>query len=400
MKSIPRVLAGAAMLVAGFATMPASAREHAIGLYYFSGASGYAPNAGVITDRRGTIFGTASIGGNGSCLGGAGCGTVYALTPAGNKTWNFSVLYNFQGGQDGGAPWAQLTLGPKGSLFGYDADGTYGTVFELLPPAKGETSWTFNILYVFSSKADGNLESVYSPLVWYNGVLYGIASGGSSRCGQQNPGCGSVFELAPPRSGFGSWTETTLFNFKGGATGGEPTSIVESNGNLYVSTGNGHGAVVELALVNGIWTEAVLTKFKGGSDGTYPTNLVAAADGTLYGLAYKGAAGLAFALSQSGGTWTRTAIADIKDHGYGPNSLAAGPNGSLIGSVWGDVDFYPGSVFQLTPENGGSWTLSVLCNFKRGPDRNPVNVVTGRGRHLFGVLNGGDSGFGALFEVR
>ena len=149
------------------------------------------------------------------------------------------------------------------------------------------------------------------------------------------------------------------------------------------------------------WSENVLTTFNGGEDGSYPTSLVLTADGTLYGIANANRAGLAFELTDGGGSWTRTNIASIAHHYYGPNSLAAGVDGSLIGTIWGDFDFFPGSAFQLTPPgNGGGWAYAELANFNHGPDRNPVNVVTGRGGHLFGVLNGGDSGFGGLFEVR
>jgi hypothetical protein len=105
--------------------------------------------------------------------------------------------------------------------------------------------------------------------------------------------------------------------------------------------------------------------------------------------------------SHSDSGWTRTNIAAIAHGSYGPDSLAAGADGSLIGTIWGDVDFFPGAVFQITPPgNGGAWAYAELCNFDRGPDRNPVNVVTGRSGHLFGTLNGGDSGFGGLFEVK
>lgn len=110
---------------------------------------------------------------------------------------------------------------------------------------------------------------------------------------------------------------------------------------------------------------------------------------------------MAFELAQGNAGWTRTTIAKIAVHGYGPNSLAAGANGSLIGTVWGDVDFFPGAVFQITPPVGnGSWTFTQLWGFNRGPDRNPVNVVTGRRGDLFGVLNGGNSDNGTLFELK
>lgn len=95
----------------------------------------------------------------------------------------------------------------------------------------------------------------------------------------------------------------------------------------------------------------------------------------------------------------RTTIADIADHGWGPGSLAAGAGGALIGTVEGDFDFFAGNVFKLTPpEDGGAWTYTRLWNFNLGPDRNPLNVVTGRGGNLFGVLQGGDSTNGSLFE--
>ena len=115
--------------------MPASAREKAIGLFEFDQASGDYPDGGVITGRHGTIFGTTTFGGDGSCFGGSGCGTVFSLSPpSGQGQWTLNVLYNFQGGEDGAVPQAQLTLGPHGSLFGFSAYSSQGTVFQVSPP--------------------------------------------------------------------------------------------------------------------------------------------------------------------------------------------------------------------------------------------------------------------------
>jgi hypothetical protein len=98
--------------------------------------------------------------------------------------------------------------------------------------------------------------------------------------------------------------------------------------------------------------------------------------------------------------WTRTTIAAISDHQYGPVSLAVGDGGSLIGAVEGDFDFFAGSVFELTPPSTGvTWNYTELWNFNRGPDRNPLNVVTGLGGNLFAVLQGGDSTSGSLVEL-
>jgi hypothetical protein len=405
MKSIVFVLA-AAVVAAGLAT-PATAQGsgwRAESLFAFDGASGYSPGAGVVTDQNGTIFGTTTIGGDGPCLARAGCGTVFALSPpSGGGSWVFNKLYDFQGGQDGSAPFAPLTVAPDGTVYGYTTGGTFGTVFRLLPPVSPGNSWTFQILYVFTGQTDGNLLSVYAPLVFRHGALFGIASGGSSACGQV--GCGSVFRLTPSSSG--EWTFKTLFSFAGAVESGEPNWIVgpADARPLYVSTSLGHGAVVEISPAgSGQWTETVITQFMGDGDGRNPSGLVLRSDGVLFGLAYGHHEGLVFQLTPpSPGMpgWTRTTIAGVSHNGYGPTSLAQGPMGSLIGAIEGDFDFFAGSVFQLTPPaSGNTWNYTELWNFNHGPDRNPLNVVTGLGGNLFGVLEGGDSTNGSLFELQ
>lgn len=400
-KPVLLAMAGAALLASALA-LPAAARDRVTGLFEFDNVSGYAPVGGVITDRRGTVFGTTAAGGNGPCSGGVGCGTVYALSRAGG-TWQLDVLYNFQDGEDGAAPVAQLTLGPKGSLFGYDAYSANGVVFQLSPPTTKGDAWSFQILYDFGSGTKGNLRSELSPLIWHGNALYGVAYGGAQTCGEA--GCGSVFRLTPPKSGNGSWTEKTLIAFAGGAGSGEPNWIAgpDGNGSFYVSTSLDNGAVAQVSppAGKGPWTETVLTNFNGGNDGGQPTNLVWTAAGTLYGTANATKAGLAFELADTGNGWNRTNIARIAHGNFGPSSLAAGPDGTLVGAIFGYVDVFTGAVFQLSPpQNGGKWTYAELCNFTDGPDYFPINVVTGKGGHLYGVLNGGDESSGGLFEVR
>lgn len=395
MKLTMLALAGA---VAVGLSNSAVAHMHAMDLFDFDQQSGFGPWSGVVAGSHGTLFGTNADGGSGPCSGGSGCGTIYALKPphGGNQSWKLDVLYDFQNNGDGWFPEAPVTLGPRGSLFGYPAGGSYGTVFQLKRPPNGSTNWTYHVLYTFTNGADGNLEYVIAPLVWHNRALYGIASGGSSTCG--SVGCGSVFRLTPPASGNGSWNEETLFSFSGGATGGEPSSIAASGDgkSLYVATDYNGGAVAEIAPGHrGMWTETVLTTFKGRTGGRNPANLVVAADGTIFGTAGE----IVFQLAQTGGTWTRTNIAKVSFHRYGPVSLALGPNGTLVGATEGDFDFFAGNVFQLT-QSGGTWTVTQLWNFDHGPDRNPLGVVTGLGGHLYGTLNGGDSTNGSVFELK
>jgi uncharacterized repeat protein (TIGR03803 family) len=99
-------------------------------LFSFGGGSdgGY-PDAGLIADAKGNLYGTTEFGGA-DCDGtGNGCGTVFKLTPKGKET----VLYSFDG--SGGAnPRGGLIVDAKGNLYGTTYVGgahNRGTVFEL-----------------------------------------------------------------------------------------------------------------------------------------------------------------------------------------------------------------------------------------------------------------------------
>jgi uncharacterized repeat protein (TIGR03803 family) len=108
-------------------------------LYSFlGGADGEAPIAGLFRDAAGNFYGTTIHGGNGKCY--LGCGTVFRLDRHGKET----VLYPFSGRKDGRAPEAVLVQDAKGNLYGTAGNGgdlkcdpNYGTgcgvVFEIAP---------------------------------------------------------------------------------------------------------------------------------------------------------------------------------------------------------------------------------------------------------------------------
>jgi len=73
---------------------------------FLNKANGYYPFAGLVRDSGGNLYGTSAYGGNTACLNGVGCGTVFKLDPAGNKT----VLHKFTGSADGFNPIAELLL--------------------------------------------------------------------------------------------------------------------------------------------------------------------------------------------------------------------------------------------------------------------------------------------------
>lgn len=98
-----------------------------------SGSDGQNPEAGVIMDSAGNLYGTTEVGGTNSN------GIVYELTPAGDGSWTETILHNFNATdfEDGGYPWSGLLFNSAGNLVGNtSAGGTHGTggmVFEIAP---------------------------------------------------------------------------------------------------------------------------------------------------------------------------------------------------------------------------------------------------------------------------
>jgi uncharacterized repeat protein (TIGR03803 family) len=104
-------------------------------LYGFTGGSdGAEPFSALIADASGALYGTTEYG------GASGVGTVFRLAPPATTrgTWTKSVLYIFTGGNDGGLPNAGLIPDESGTLYGtteYGGAKGYGTVFKLTVPA-------------------------------------------------------------------------------------------------------------------------------------------------------------------------------------------------------------------------------------------------------------------------
>jgi uncharacterized repeat protein (TIGR03803 family) len=101
-------------------------------LYSFKGnANGSGPGAGVVLDAAGNLYGTTVYGGTTSCS----CGVVYKLAPGSSGKWTYTVLHRFTG-SDGAQPDANLILDSKGNLYGTTITGGaggYGVAFELTP---------------------------------------------------------------------------------------------------------------------------------------------------------------------------------------------------------------------------------------------------------------------------
>jgi len=212
-------------------------------LHNFSGGSdGADPEAPLVIDARGHLYGTAYSGGSGD-------GTVFELTPpaAVDGRWTFNVIHTFFN-SDGANPRAGLILDAGGALYGTTVNGGLtgmGTVFQLKPPAATGEEWTETVLYHFTGQ-NGDGANPESGLVFdSNGRLYGTTPfGGSGACTNPNApsGCGTLFELTPPATPGGAWSETVLHSFTGqNGDGANPQSglVFDRNGRLYGTTSKG-----------------------------------------------------------------------------------------------------------------------------------------------------------------
>jgi uncharacterized repeat protein (TIGR03803 family) len=197
-----------------------------------NGNDGASPLSGLTFGLNGGIYGTTFTG-----VGTAQSGIVFKLKAPATQggSWTEGVLYRFSGGVDGQSPVAALTIDKVGNLYGTAVGGgqnSAGVVFELSPPTKGP--WTETVLYNFSGGADG--ANPTSALVAdKKGNLYGTASSGGVNS------YGSVFELSPPAAQGDPWTETSLYDFVGGHDGEEPAAglVYGKGGQLYGTTPHG-----------------------------------------------------------------------------------------------------------------------------------------------------------------
>ncbi len=206
-------------------------------LYNFgNGTDGVNPYDGLIFDAAGKLYGTTPNGGT------YGYGTVFELTPTESGGWTETVLHSFCSQTDctdGEAPQAGLIFDTLGNLYGSTtAGGTYtsncnygcGTVFELTPTGGG--AWTEQVLHSFGNGTDGYYP--FAGLIFdAAGNLYGTTWAGGTY------GWGTVFELTPTGGG---WTETVLHSFNDNGTDGilpEAGLIFDAIGNLYGTTPSG-----------------------------------------------------------------------------------------------------------------------------------------------------------------
>ncbi len=328
--------------------------------------------------------------------------------------WKEQVLYSFQGGNDGQTPAGGVVFDKAGNLYGtvtYGGQYGEGDVFELSPRAKKGGPWTESIIYSFLGKGQNDGMNPWgSVVIDAAGNLYGTtAYGGTGGCILLGIlyGCGTVYELSPPKQKGGQWTETIVYSFQSGNDGYYPWGSLtfDKAGNLYGATqfgggkgntcdvyyGGNCGTVFKLSppkQKGGTWTEQVLHRFAGGTDGATPNGgLILDKQGAAYGTTPYGGAGncqgeaevgcgTVFKMkppARKGGAWVEEVLHRFLGGSKDTNTPDSGPvwdrQGNLYGTTYGgnNSNGDDGAVFKLAPpaKRGGQWKETFPLDFKQ-----------------------------------
>ena len=380
-RAVRSTLTLAVVLLLGAVTILSAHAQTFTDLYNFTGSTGAFPQAGLVRDAAGNLYGATRRGGS------SNSGVIFKVDSSGTET----VLYVFTGGTDGKFPYGNLIRDAKGNLYGTTREGgtsTYGTVFKLDP--KGVET----VLYSFGGGADGCFPSggLVSDAM---GNFYGV----TPECGAS--GDGTVFEL--DKGG----KETILHNFAGGTTDGAYpyyTGLLrDAKGNLYGVTFIGgitnNGVLYKLSK-SGILT--LLHSFAGGtSDGCFPYGTPAMDKrGNLVGTTQQCGAsnfGTVYKVSKSGKETVRYNFAGATSDGAYP---LAGVIWDKQGNLYGDTELGGasnlGTVYELT-----KGTITLLHSFSGSDGSHSIGgLIRDAKGTLYGTASqGGTGNAGTVWQI-
>jgi hypothetical protein len=277
----------------------------------------------------GVLYGTT-----GYCSAFSDCvAVVYSLTPPSSLggQWTFAVIAGF-----GTEYVSSVSVSPGGTVYGAAIDSSYcETLFALLPPASPGGSWTQETVKNLGCPQGG---PVVGLAIGAGLTLYGVTLGFISIPAE-------VFDLEPPATPGGAWTQTVLYQFEG-VTSGATEFAIGAGGVLYGTVTSNGGAVYSLtppASPGGAWTQATLLEFPTSPtliDGVVPGPLIVGESGTLFGTTRYGGpkgVGTAYALKPPtfpGGAWTEISLHKFTgSDGTYPTGLAIGAGGVLYGTT-------------------------------------------------------------------
>jgi uncharacterized repeat protein (TIGR03803 family) len=334
--------------------------------------------------RDGQLYGTTS--GYPQSLTG---GTIFQMSPAGVV----HTLHTFDG-VNGGGPYSAPILASDGNFYGTASSGgstNYGVLYKI------DSQGDYTVVYSFEGGADGGYPSA-SPIEGSDGNLYGTSEDvtfGSPifyRYDLSSAALTPILALSSDLSQ-GAQTESPL--------------LQASDGTLWstfqYAIPDRCGAVVQLTTAG---TLLQVYTFAGGSDGCIPFGgLVQAADGNLYGTTYSGGAsrdcfesrcGTIFEISDGTFSYLHRFIG-YPDGATPIAGLTEGSDGNLYGTtsragIWGY-----GIVFQLTPAHQYNVLNSFL--FRDGRETYAALAQHTNGKFYGNAAYGGRYNDGTIYTV-
>jgi uncharacterized repeat protein (TIGR03803 family) len=267
-------------------------------------------------------------------------------------------------GPDGGTPTIGLTMDAAGNFYGTTSEGGTYRQGIVFKLTHHNLGWVLTPLYEFRGGADGGQPQ--SRVVFGpDGRLYGTTTAGGEG------GSGTVYSLTPPPHACGSlscpWQETVIHSFMNvdGINPEYGDLVFDSAGNIYGTTKAGG------------------SYFQGGFDIGY---------GTVY------------ELSPSNGGWTQTVLYSFSDgdDGASPYSgVVFDQAGNLYGTTSAGGANNSGTIYELSPSASG-WTETTIRSLAGAQDgSNPTAGLTPdeAGGFYGAATYGGSGGYGTVFHL-
>ncbi|MFL5238153.1 MAG: choice-of-anchor tandem repeat GloVer-containing protein [Rhizomicrobium sp.] len=393
---LPASFAVASLALTGLASVAPAQGWTLKTLYSFKGGSdGSYPMGNLVRDNAtGDLYGTTYRGGQDTCDLNyhVPCGTVFKLARNGSK----EILHSFTG-EDGGRPQAGLIRDAAGNLYGTTPDGGgacnggfgCGVVYKLAPDG------TYTVLHSFEGGAnDGAFSQARLTRDKSSGDLYGTApQGGDLNCDLNGYGCGVVFKLAA------SGSLTLLHAFHGGSDGTAPGLGValDSSGSVVGTTYDGGKGWGDVFKISPDGTKASLHTFNRRNvsqpsgefledklGNLYGSSFGSARHGTIFEITRDGKYELLHKFAKSGNYW----------EGGGPlGQLVRDRSGVIYGT-----EYFSAGIFQFQPD--GTYELLHTFTGDEGSQLEGGLIADSHGNLYGMTADGGTYKQGTIYELK
>lgn len=377
-------------------------------------ANGYYPQAGLVQDSSGFLYGAAQLSGASGSHG-----TIFRATTNGGVT----TLVTFWG-TNGAGPICDLTIGNDGALYGTTTGGGEafaGLAFRLT------TGGEFTALASFRPTGGHAIESGLTQLS--DGTLWGTTSyGGSNGVGtvfclstngellrsiplQLATGRGPLSSLVPGPDGFlygaaakggafgfgslfrvhtnGVITPLAFFDNTNGANPSGPL-VLDAAGNIYGTANSGGAGFGTVFRMNTNAELVALATFDYNTRGAFSrAGLMRAKDGNFYGTTEAGgtsSSGTVFRVTSNG---VFTVLAAFNTSTLGRSSrgtLVQHPDGNLYGTVFYKPASQYGTLFRVLT-NGSVQVVATSGSYR--PDYPAGPMTVGPDGALYGTSGSG-----------